>query len=163
MIFALIASLGMTIVINFVEEQQLWFRIAGGLIVLYIGLKIFYTNPAKQLKLQRMNKTMLSQDFVSVFLLTLSNPLAILLFLVIMAAINMAGESLTVMQIFFFLAGVFAGSASWWFLLSFLANRFRKRIRLRSIWWLNKITGTAVFVLGIVVLISLWVLREPIP
>ena len=58
-IFALVASLGLTIVINFVREQQQYFQIAGGLIVLYIGFKIFYTNPVKQLKLQRMNKTML--------------------------------------------------------------------------------------------------------
>ena len=160
-VFALIASLGLTIVINFVREQQQYFQIAGGLIVLYIGFKIFYTNPVKQLKLQRMNKTMLSQDYVSVFLLTLSNPLAILLFIGIMAAINMANESLSVIEIFIFLAGVFTGSAAWWFLLAFLANRFRKRIRLRSIWWMNKITGTAVFILGIVVLISVWVLKDP--
>ena len=160
-IFALVASLGLTIVINFVREQQQYFQIAGGLIVLYIGFKIFYTNPVKQLKLQRMNKTMLSQDYVSVFLLTVSNPLAILLFIGIMAAINVANESLSVFQILIFLAGIFTGSASWWFLLSFLANRFRKRIRLRSIWWMNKITGTAVFIFGIVVLISLWVLKEP--
>jgi len=104
---------------------------------------------------------MLSQDYVSVFLLTISNPLAILLFLGVMAAINVANESLTVLQIFIFLVAIFTGSASWWFLLAFLANRFRKRIRLRSIWWMNKITGTAVFILGIVVLISLWVLKEP--
>ena len=161
-IFALVASLSLTMVIEFVREQQLWFQIAGGGIVLYIGLKIFYTNPVKQLKLQRMNKTMLSKDFVSVFLLTISNPLAILLFLGIIAAINVAHESLSVFQILIFLAGIFSGSASWWFLLSFLANRFRRRIRLRSIWWLNKITGTAVFVFGILVLVSLWIFRAQI-
>ena len=104
---------------------------------------------------------MLSHDYMSVFLLTISNPLAIMLFIGIMAAINVANESLSVIQVFFFLAGIFTGSASWWFLLAFLANRFRKRIRLRSIWWMNKITGTAVFILGLVVLISLWVLKEP--
>ena len=160
-IFALIASLGLTIVINFVREHQQYFQIAGGLIVLYIGFKIFSTNPVKQLKLQRMNKTMLSHDYMSVFLLTVSNPLAIMLFIGIMAAINVANESLSVFQVFFFLAGIFTGSASWWFLLAFLANRFRKRIRLRSIWWMNKITGTAVFIFGLFVLISLWILKEP--
>ena len=157
-IFALVASFGLTIIINFLREQQIYFQVAGGFIVLYIGLRIFYTNPAKQLKLQRMNKTMLSQDFVSVFLLTLSNPLAILLFLGVMAAINVARDALPLPQIFLFLAGIFSGSAAWWFFLTALASRFRKRIRLRSIWWMNKIIGSAIFIFGIVVLVSLWII-----
>jgi threonine/homoserine/homoserine lactone efflux protein len=157
-IFALIAGLGLSIIINFIRDRQIFFQVAGGLFVIYIGLKIFYTNPVKALKLQRMNKTMLSQDFVSVFLLTISNPLAIFIFLAIMAAINIAGSDMNFFQLSILLAGVFTGAAVWWFFLSFLANRFRKKIRLRSIWWMNKITGTAVFVFGIVVLVSVWLL-----
>jgi arginine exporter protein ArgO len=56
------------------------------------------------------------------------------------------------------LAGVFTGAAVWWFILSSIANRFRKRIRLRSIWWMNKITGTVVFIFGIAVLVSIWLI-----
>ena len=157
-LFALVAGLGMTIIINFVREQQFYFQLAGGLFVVYIGLKIFYTNPVKQLKLQRMNKTMLSQDFVSVFLLTISNPMAIFIFLAIMAAINIGGDQLNFFELSVLLAGVFTGAAVWWFIISSIANRFRKRIRLRSIWWMNKITGTAVFIFGIAVLVSVWLI-----
>ena len=157
-IFALVAGLGLTIIINFIRDKQVFFQIAGGLFILYIGLRIFYTNPVKALKLQRMNKTMLSQDFVSVFLLTISNPMAIFIFLAIMAAINIAGKQMNFYELSVLLAGVFAGAAIWWFFLSTIANRFRKRIRLRSIWWMNKITGTVIFIFGIVVLASVWIL-----
>ena len=158
-IFALIAGFGLTIIINFVREQHLYFQIVGGLVVLYIGLRIFYTNPVKQLKLQRLNKTRLSQDFWSVFLLTLSNPMAIFLFIGIMAAINIANDRLNFFQLILLLAGILAGSVTWWFILSSIANKFRKRIRLRNIWWLNKITGTAIFIFGIGVLVSLWLVK----
>ncbi len=157
-LFALIAGLGLSIIINFIRDKQIFFQIAGGLFVIYIGLRIFYTNPAKALRLQRMNKTMLSQDFVSVFLLTVSNPMAIFLFLAIMAAINIAGDKMNFYQLSVMMAGVFAGAAVWWFILSTIANKFRKRIRLRSIWWMNKITGTVVFIFGIAVLASVWIL-----
>ncbi len=158
MIFALITSLGLSIIINFIRDKQMFFQIAGGLFVLFIGFRIFYTNPAKALRLQRMNKTMLSQDFVSAFLLTLSNPLAIFVFLAIMAAINIAGEKMNFFQLSIMLAGVFSGAAVWWFTLSSIANRFRKKIRLRSIWWMNKVTGTVVFIFGIAVVVSVWLM-----
>jgi threonine/homoserine/homoserine lactone efflux protein len=155
-IFALIAGLGLSIIINFIRDKQTFFQIAGGLFVLFIGFRIFYTNPVKALRLQRMSKTMLSQDFVSAFLLTLSNPLAIFIFIAIMAAINIAGDKLNFFQLFIMLAGVFTGAAFWWSTLSSIANRFRKKIRLRSIWWMNKVTGTVVFIFGIAVVVSVW-------
>ena len=148
-----------SIIINFVRDKQIFFQITGGLFVIYIGLKIFYTNPVKALKLQRMNKTMLSQDFVSVFLLTISNPMALFIFLAIMAAINIAGDNMNFFQLSVLLAGVFTGAAVWWFILSSIANRFRKRIRLRSIWWMNKITGTVVFIVGIALLAGMWLIK----
>lgn len=158
-IFAIIAGFGLTIIINFIEEKQVYFQILGGLFVLYIGLKIFYTNPVKQLKLQRMNRSQLSQDFVSVFLLTISNPMAIFLFLAIMAAIKVASDRMTIVEISLLSSGIAGGAILWWFVLSTIANRFRKKIRLRNIWWLNKITGSIVFLFGLLVLISLWVVH----
>ena len=158
-IFAIIAGFGLTIIINFIEERHVYFQIIGGLFVLYIGMRIFYTNPVKQLKLQRLKRTQLSQDFVSVFLLTLSNPMAIFLFLAIMAAIKVASDKLSIIEISLLTAGIATGAIFWWFVLSSIANRFRKKIRLRSIWWMNKITGSMVFLFGLLVLISLWVIQ----
>jgi threonine/homoserine/homoserine lactone efflux protein len=158
-IFAIIAGFGLTIIINFIEEKHVYFQIIGGLFVLYIGLRIFYTNPVKQLKLQRLKKNQLSQDFMSVFLLTLSNPMAVFLFLAIMAAIKVASDNMSIWEILMLTCGISGGAILWWFVLSSIANRFRKRIRLRSIWWMNKITGSVVVLFGLLALISLWVVH----
>jgi threonine/homoserine/homoserine lactone efflux protein len=155
-VFAIIAGLGLSMIINFIRNQHQYFQIAGGLFVLYIGIRIFYTNPIKQLKLQRLGKTSLSQDFFSVLLLTLSNPIALFLFIGIMAGINIALDSQSLITFLILLAGIFGGAALWWFFISALANRFRKLIRLRSIWWLNKITGSLIFLFGLSVLFSVW-------
>ena len=155
-IFAIVAALGLTIVVNFIQQQHFYFQILGGLFVLYIGIKIFYTNPIKQLKLQRLGKTNLSQDFFSVLLLTLSNPAAIFLFVAIMAGMQVANDKLSFIQILILVVSIFVGASLWWFFLSTVANRFRKRIRLRSIWWMNKITGTAIFAFGLFLIVSVW-------
>lgn len=158
-IFAVIAGFGLTIIINFIEEKHLYFQILGGLFVLYIGYRIFNTNPVKQLKLQRLNKTRLSHDFASVFLLTISNPMAILLFIAIMAALKVAHSLLSYFELSTLIAGIAGGAISWWFILAYLANRFRKKIRLKNIWWLNKITGSVVFIFGLVVILSVWIIK----
>ncbi|MFC2115282.1 LysE family translocator [Bacteroidota bacterium] len=158
-IFAIIAGFGLTIIINFIEEQHIYFQILGGLFVLYIGYRIFNTNPVKQLKLQRLNKTRLSQDFVSIFLLTISNPLAIFLFVAIMAALKVANDLLSFFELSIMVAGIAGGAIFWWSVLASIANRFRKRIRLKSIWWLNKITGSVVFLFGLVVILSVWIIK----
>ena len=159
LIFAVIAGFGFTIIINFIEEKHIYFQILGGLFVLYIGFRIFNTNPVKQLRLQRLNKPRLSQDFASVFLLTISNPMAIFLFIAIMAALKVANDLLSYFELSILISGITGGAILWWFILASIANRFRKRIRLKSIWWLNKITGSVVFIFGLVVIISIWIIR----
>jgi threonine/homoserine/homoserine lactone efflux protein len=158
-IFAVIAGFGLTIVITFIEEKHLYFQIFGGLFVLYIGYRIFNTNPVKQLKLQRLNKTRLSQDFASIFLLTISNPMAIFLFVAIMAALKVANDLLSFFELSILVSGIAGGAILWWFVLASIANRFRKKIRLKSIWWMNKITGSVVFLFGIVVILSVWIIK----
>jgi len=158
-IFAVIAGFGLTIIINFIEEKHLYFQILGGIFVLYIGYKIFNTNPVKQLKLQRLNRTRLSQDFASIFLLTISNPMAIFLFVAIMAALKVAGDLLSFFELSILVSGIAGGAILWWFVLASIANRFRKKIRLKSIWWLNKITGSVVFLFGLVVILSDWIVK----
>lgn len=158
-IFAIIAGFGLSIIINFIEEKHLYFQIVGGLFVLFIGFRIFRTNPVKQLRLQRLNKTRLSQDFASIFLLTISNPMAIFLFIAIMAALKVASDLLSFFELSILIAGIAGGAILWWFILASIANRFRQKIRLKSIWWLNKITGSVVFLFGLAVIFSIWIVK----
>lgn len=157
-IFAVIAGFGVNYIIHFVKEQQIYFQIFGGILVIFLGIHIFYTNPVRQLRMQRMNKNKLSQDFFSVFVLTITNPMAILLFVAMFAGINIATDSKGIFDMTGLITGVFAGSASWWFLLSGFVNFWRHRFRLKSIWWMNKVAGVLIFLLGILAIASIWVL-----
>lgn len=157
-IFAVIAGFGVNFIIHFVKEQQLYFQIFGGILVIFLGIHIFYTNPVRQLRMQRMSKNRLSQDFFSVFLITISNPLAILLFVAMFAGINIASDTPGIINHTSLVAGVFAGAAAWWFLLSGFVNFWRFRFRLKSIWWMNKVAGVLIFFLGIMAILSIWIL-----
>ncbi|MGC9344565.1 MAG: LysE family translocator [Bacteroidales bacterium] len=155
-IFSIIAALGVTYIIRFVREQHIYFQIIGGIIILFLGIHIFYTNPVRQLRLQRMNKNKLSYDFFSVFFLTISNPMAILLFLAMFTGIHIASESSGFLNFTSLITGVFAGASAWWFVLSSFVNFWRHRFRLKIIWWMNKVAGVLIFILGILAILSIW-------
>ncbi|MCB8994439.1 MAG: LysE family transporter [Bacteroidales bacterium] len=158
-IFALIAGYGISMIISFVKAHHIYFQVIGGLIVMYLGIHIFYTNPVRQLRLQRTSQNKLSQDFLSVFFLTVSNPMAIFFFLAMFAGVNLASASMNFFMVGLVVGGVFLGTASWWFILTTLVNIFRHRFRLKSIWWMNKVAGVIIFFLGIAAILSVWFIK----
>ena len=157
--FALVAGYGMSMVISFIKAQHIYFQVIGGSIIMYLGIHIFFTNPVSQLRLQRMSQNKLSQDFLSVLLLTVSNPMAIFFFLAMFAGVNLAGGPMNVFFIGLVVGGVSVGSVSWWFILTTIVNIFRHRFRLKAIWWMNKISGTLIFFLGIAAILSVWFIK----
>jgi len=157
--FSLVAGLGISMIITFIKAQHLYFQVIGGIIVMYLGIHIFFTNPVKQLRLQRTSQNKLSQDFLSVFFLTVSNPMAIFFFLAMFAGVNLTGDEIKLFHVGLIVAGVFLGSASWWFLLTTLVNIFRNRFRLKSIWWMNKVAGVIIFFLVFAAILSVWFLK----
>lgn len=153
-IFATIAGFSLTFIINFIEEKQRIIEIIGGIVIIILGFKTFYTNPASQLRRHKKKQNKLIEDFISVLLLTITNPFAIFLFVGMFAALGIAYNGENMLLSLVTLAGVFLGATSWWFTLSSLVNLFRKRFRLKQLWWINKIAGAVIFTLGVLAIVN---------
>ncbi|NOU16784.1 MAG: LysE family transporter [Bacteroidales bacterium] len=153
-IFAAIAGFSLTFIINFIEEKQRILEVIGGIIIILLGIKTFYTNPVNQLKRHKKKKNKLIEDFISVLLLTVTNPFAIFLFVGMFAALGLAynGENMALSLIT--IGGVFLGGTLWWFTLSSLVNMFRDKFRLKQLLWINKIAGAVIFILGFLALVN---------
>lgn len=156
-LYAIIAGLGVGYVINFIEQERYWIQLVGASIILIIAIKLFYTNPAVEFRNNRTKKTSLFEEFVSVFFITLSNPLVIFIFIALFAGFNLLDGPNRYLSALFLIGGVFSGAMLWWFALSVLVDRFRNRIRLKNIWWLNRILGIIVFGCGVVALLKLYI------
>ena len=152
--YAILAGFGVTFITNFIQEQQFIIRITGGLILFYLGYHIFSTNPAIQLRKKHVNKNFIG-DFFSIFVLTLSNPMTIFFFGAAFAGFGIVKEQSNFVEILQLVLGVFLGGFAWWFTLTTFVNLFRKKFRLKRLWWINKIAGSMVIVFGAVVIISL--------
>jgi threonine/homoserine/homoserine lactone efflux protein len=74
-IYAVIAGFSLSYIVSFIEAQMFWLQLAGVIILVGLGVKIFMINPVVQLRRQKAGKHFLVSDFISTFFLTLSNPL----------------------------------------------------------------------------------------
>ncbi len=147
--YAMVAGLGFSFVSDFLLGQQEIFRIAGGLVLISLGLNMFLKNPVVAIRKMKMKQQKPIQDFITTLLLTLSNPLTIGFFGAVFAGISMDIKAEAgVLNMQYLLVGVLLGTLLWWNVLTAVLNHFRSRIRLRTIIYLNKITSILIIILG---------------
>lgn len=155
--FAALAILSLALIQDFVNTNRSLVLLIGGFIVMAIGLKIFITNPVKQIRQNKGGKK-LFEDFISAFIMTITNPGAIFLILGLFAFTGLAVDSSSSWRVIISaLAGVFIGAMTWWIILSTSINIFRTKFRLRQLLLINRIAGIVIIVLGLYSLLEgLW-------
>ncbi len=148
-IYAIIAGFSLSYVIDFVRAQQSYIQFIGGLILMFFGISLVRVNPVKELRQQFQNKkkTKLLQDFITSFIITLSNPLIIFMLLGIFAGLNIFSDP-NVVKNSVIILGFFCGSVIWWFTLSTVVNLFRNKINLRRLIVINRVTGIMILILA---------------
>lgn len=158
-IYAVIAGFSLSFIVAFIEEQIFWIQIFGAVILFLLGAHIYRSNPAVQLRRQRRSKSSYLQDFVSTFLLTISNPLALFLFIAFFAGFGVVAPNSGLAGQLVLILGVFLGATTWWLLLTSVVGLFRHAVNLRRLYWINKIAGATIIVLVLVGLV-VWLFRE---
>ena len=150
LLYALLTGLGMSIVIDFIETNQSLLQILGSFVLLGFGIFLFRQNPAKSIRKAGNTKNTFTQDFVTAFFLTLSNPLIIFLFIGLFARFNFFTPDTRLVDYVAGYASVFGGAIGWWFTITYLINKVRTRFNLRSIWLVNRTIGVVIVVMAIV-------------
>jgi threonine/homoserine/homoserine lactone efflux protein len=149
-IFGLIAALGLTVISNFLEEKQLWLRLFGGLFLCYLGVRTFLSKPAET---PLANTPSHIGNYGSTFLLALTSPITILVFAAVFAGLGAVTSSTQYFFVGLSVAGVFIGSAFWWFMLCGVAGILHGKISYDKLTRLNKSSGIIITVFGLVILL----------
>ena len=155
-IFAVIAGLGLSFIVSFFNQEKVIISLIAGLVLVGAGVRIFISNPVKELRNPDNGSKTLFRDFLSVLALALSNPFTIFVFVAFFSGIHINNSIRPQLVPFLFVPGVFIGTISWWFLLSFCVSRFKRNIRLRSIVRVNQFAGIAIIVTGVAVLVGVF-------
>jgi threonine/homoserine/homoserine lactone efflux protein len=155
-LLAVLAALGFNVILSFINQERFIISVIAGLIIIGIGLKIFLSNPVKDIRNREKANKSLWRDYYSVFVLSISNPYTIFIFVAFFSGVHINGNVKPELVPFFLIPGVLIGTITWWFFLSYFVSRFKKNIRLRVIVRVNKVAGIVVIVIGVIVLLSVF-------
>jgi len=151
-IYGLIAALGLTIS-NFLVKEQLWLRLFGGLFLCYLGVRTFLSRPAG--RTSSANAPSHIGNYGSTFFLALTSPITVLVFAAVFAGLGVVSVGSYYFSVGLSVAGVFIGSALWWFMLCGIAGILHGKIGYDKLTKLNKVSGIIITVFGLVILLLL--------
>ncbi len=151
--YGAVAGFGLTTVTALLTGEQKWLQLIGGIFLLYLGGKTFFSPapPATTLA----ERADLRAIYVSTLLLTLANPATILSFGAVFAGLGLGGRAADFRAATWLVTGVFAGSAAWWLLLSSGVAWFRHQLDPARLRWLNWLSGATIAAFGLVALLRL--------
>jgi threonine/homoserine/homoserine lactone efflux protein len=152
-VFGVVAGFGLTAVSDWLIDYQQWLRVVGGCYLLYIGGSAFAAEPPRELESESDPEGLL-RNFFSTFVLAVTNPITVLAFLGIFAAI-LTGTLATFGRASILVLGVWIGSLLWWLMLSFGMGHFRHSIEPRHFAWISRGSGAILFLSGAALLTTL--------
>lgn len=154
LMYAAIAGFGMSFVVDIIENPVVayWIKVAGSILLFVFGVWTFRSNPAQQIRPVSRNKSNLVHNFITGFLVTLSNPLILFLFVAMFGQFTFVVNNF-VPQIVGYVF-IVVGALLWWFGLTWLIDKVRNRFDVRGIWIINRIIGIIVMIVSAAVAIS---------
>jgi threonine/homoserine/homoserine lactone efflux protein len=151
MIYGAVAAFGLTAVQELLLGQSNWLGTAGGLFLLYLGIRTFFSKPADESP--KPSRGGLLGAYFATFLLTITNPITILSFIVIFAGLQLGSTNGNYFSASLMVLGVFMGSALWWFTLSFLVGLVKDRFDDTWKTRVNRFAGAIISGFGVAVFI----------
>ncbi len=149
--YALMTGLGMSFVIDFIEQGQtlFWLKVIGSAMLLAFGIHTYLQDPRRGMRTQIKRKGTLFYNFISGFGLTISNPLIVFLFIALFNMLtfvipdNILGQTLGYLSII-------AGAMLWWLGLTYIITKMKNNFGERGILYLNRTIGITVICVSIV-------------
>jgi threonine/homoserine/homoserine lactone efflux protein len=167
-VYGSIAGFGLTAVSGALIGGQAWLRLVGGLFLCYLGVRTLRSRPVgvgtsggdasgsggRPPDVSALPARGLAGAYATTLVLTLTNPMTIISFAAIFAGLGIAAAR-DYGSAALLVAGVFTGSALWWFILSGIASSVRGRLRPGSLRWVNRAAGVIILSFGALALLSL--------
>jgi threonine/homoserine/homoserine lactone efflux protein len=138
-LYGAIGALGVSAVISTMVAARVPLALGGAAFLAWMGVQLLRA-PAATKAREAADATTPLKAMLSVFLLTLANPMTILSFIAVFASIatgHVSGAPAAATMVL----GVFLGSALWWLGLSSAVSMVRHRLSPRAMQGINRLSG----------------------
>ncbi|MFH0821810.1 MAG: LysE family transporter [Pseudomonadota bacterium] len=148
LVYCLMAGFGISFIGAFLVRRYVWFEIVGGLMLVALGLKVFFS-PLPERDADGNGQGVLSA-FTSTLVLAFTNPTLFLVFTAAFAALGVQGWRGGIMPTAVLVAGVFLGSALWAPILAGTLALFPYNLTERQLTMVNRAAGSALCLFGLI-------------
>ena len=154
-IYAAITGFGMAFVMDFVNNPQnrYYLQIVGSLMLLGFGWFTYRTDPTKKMHKSGNEKGTLTYNLVTAFIVTLSNPLIVFLFMALYAQFAFVLPNHPFEMVVGFLS-IVGGAMLWWWGLTCLVDKIRTKFDENGIKLINQVIGVAVIISSVIMLLG---------
>jgi threonine/homoserine/homoserine lactone efflux protein len=154
-IYAAITGFGMAFVMDFVNNPQnrFYLQILGSLMLMAFGWYTYRTDPTRNMHQSGQEKGTLWYNTWTAFLVTLSNPLIVFLFMALYAQFAFVLPDHPFEMLVGFLS-IVGGALLWWWSLTWLVDKIRTKFDEFGIRLINQIIGVAVIIGSIIMLLG---------
>jgi threonine/homoserine/homoserine lactone efflux protein len=147
-LFGALAAAGIGAVTSFLVAHRGPIQLFGGAFMVALGIQMVRKHrQSPPAGTDDSGAAGLFRDYLSTLGLTLANPSTILSFIAIFAGIGI-GASLGPIAAAQLVAGVFAGSACWWLILSTTAGWLGSRLQAKGLAYVNLLAGLSIALFG---------------
>lgn len=147
--YAFVAGFSLSIIIDFIQKYELYFKLVGFFVLILLGIYIFRSNPTKQIQKYKKKGSSHLQDFITTFLITLSNPLSVFVFIAIFTSYSIILQFSHPLEALLTIGGIFIGGTIWWISITGLANLFRHKFTINALYWANRVIGLGVILIAV--------------
>ena len=150
--YCLLTGFGISFITDFIENNQFILQIVASVVLIAFGVFLFTKNPTRSLQpTDTAPANNYFADVVSGFFLTVSNPLILFFIIGLFARFNyILPDNFTWMHYIIAYATIFGGALLWWYFITMMVNKLRRRFNVRSLWRLNRVIGILLIVMAIV-------------
>jgi threonine/homoserine/homoserine lactone efflux protein len=147
-VYATLSFIALAFIQGFLERHSIAIAIAGGCVIIAVGILMFRSDPFKDLRPERQAG---ARAFWQVALLILTNPGSILYDFTVCTFFGLQAKDWTLALL---AAGVFLGEILFWTLVTWLLGRLRKALSRETLVKLSKASGLVLVVCGIVIMLK---------
>jgi len=129
-------------------------RLAGGLCIIFIGARMMIGKKSSSETVLVTHETNI-KDFISTFLITLSNPITMIAFVAALSNINYLFQEINFIHSSILVLGIFSGSMLWWVILVNISLSFKKYLSNLFVRRINIVSGLIILCIGLYLIISI--------
>ena len=154
LIYGLIAIYSLISISGQALVNQPVLRLAGGLCIIFIGARMMIGKKSSSETVLVTHETNI-KDFISTFLITLSNPITMIAFVAALSNINYLFQEINFIHSSILVLGIFSGSMLWWVILVNISLSFKKYLSNLFVRRINIVSGLIILCIGLYLIISI--------